>query len=141
MPKISYFLYSETHVFDNTPGGQKSHIIGPQVAFSPAFIPSMFSFAVNFSVLDIDLDAQTNMHLGFFSPEENEKPLVVADLPIHPIVPDETRKLPKDMQGIMIGIDLRNVALKVEGYYRTEISINGQLLGSFPVYIQAKESK
>ena len=39
----------------------------------------------------------------------------------------------------MLGMDLRNVIMRYEGVYHTEVNFDGQKLGDFDIYVKAKQ--
>ena len=48
-------------------------------------------------------------------------------------------QLPEEYRGLMIGMDLRNVVIKKEGVYFTEVSLDGKKLGAFDIYAKSKQ--
>lgn len=134
MPYISTFIYCENA---NVGPNQKLHIEAPLLNFSPLFLPGMFSFSVAMGILDLDLSKDYTFQLLFFSPEKDEKPVVDTGLITLPKnQSDEPSDLPKDAQGIMLNMDFRNVPLRHRGTYRTEVMLNGDKIGTFPIWVQ-----
>ena len=48
------------------------------------------------------------------------------------------QSLPKEYRGIVLGMDLRNVIIKQEGVYFTEVYFDRKKLGDFDIYVKAK---
>ncbi len=132
MPYISTFMYCENTQIENTPEG-KMHITGPMHIITPMFIPSMFSFCVAFGVLDLSLDKQHSLRYIFKDPSGE---IVVDTNDIHLPIQELKIDLPKDMNGMLLNMDFRNIALRIEGEYKSEVFIDGQSLGVFPIKVK-----
>lgn len=138
MPYISTFVYAEDSNAELTPQGQKLHIINPQQIFLPMFVPGMFSFAVAFGILEVNTQESHRIRYVFYSPVEGELPLIDTGEVVLPIV-TEDNGVPIDMQGIMLNLNFRNVPFRLEGAYKSEIYLDGNLLGIFPIKVRGKE--
>lgn len=138
VPRISTFVYSEDSISHNTSQGQQMNIVNPQHVLRPMFVPSMFSFAVTFGIVDLDTKKEHKARYLLWGPEEGE-PIVDSgefNLP----VPDEPSDLPMEASGYMMNMNFRNVPFKKEGFYTSEIVFDGQELGKFPVYVKGRGS-
>ena len=40
----------------------------------------------------------------------------------------------------MMNIDFKNIVFKNEGYYESEIYLNNEKIGSYPIFVKGKES-
>lgn len=137
MPYISTFMYCENTQNENTPEGNKLHIIGPMHIITPMFIPSMFSFCVTFGILDLCLNEQHILRYVFKSPNGE---IVVDTKDIHLPIQELKEDLPKEMNGILLNMDFRNIALKIEGKYNSEIFVDEHSLGVFPIGVKGMSS-
>lgn len=141
MPYLSTFVYCESSQQEVNPLGQtRLTIINPIQIFRPMFIPSMFSFGIVFGIMELDVSKQHTFRYVFRGPKD-EEPLIIdtseISLPQQPIESD----LPEDMRGIMMNLDFRNVAIRNEGIYNSEIFIDGISLGKTPIKVKGRESK
>ncbi|MCT2535690.1 hypothetical protein NC661_06545 [Aquibacillus koreensis] len=135
MPHITTFIYSEET--KNTPNN-KLNVINPLNVFRPAFVPGMFSFSVTFGVIGIDVTEKGHtVRIKFSSSDKRDEPIIdTEDLSLENI-PSETATLPPNLRGIMGSLDFRNVVMRAEGEYFTEIFVDGDKLGEYPIYVLA----
>lgn len=105
---------------------------------TPEFIPSTFSFSIIVGIKQIDLSSDHKLDIIFKDTEGNN--LVEAkDIPVSAEqLKSGDLNLPEDQRGLMLGLDLRNVILKKEGNYKTEVRLDGIILGEFDIYAKAK---
>ena len=105
---------------------------------TPEFIPSTFSFSIVVGIKQIDLSSDHKLDIIFKDTEGNN--LVEAkDIPISAEqLKNGDLNLPEEQRGLMLGLDLRNVILKKEGNYKTEVRLDGIILGEFDIYAKAK---
>ena len=125
---IMSFVYCEDAVNDQS---GKNVIIGPLQMFAPINLPSNYSFVVSFGLYDFDKDGGNKVKVVFKSPNNEDLAESVMDLPP---LPEEARNS-KTPIGVQINISFRNVVLKEPGQYKTEVSINDNLLGSYPINV------
>ncbi|WP_455793016.1 DUF6941 family protein [Clostridium butyricum] len=133
MERISTFVYCESVQNENTPTGIKNNILGPMNALRPMYIPGTFSFSIFLSILGIDLSKTHIMKIIFTDGKENIVNTGDSQLPAQDLEPD----LPESERGFMMNMDLRNVVLKKEGIYKTQVYFDDKLLGEYPIYVQA----
>ena len=106
---------------------------------SPEFIPSTFSFSIVVGITGIDDSCSHSIDIIF--KDSNGDRLVEAvgvPIPAEQLQADDTT-LPKEYRGLMLGLDLRNVIIRHEGVYYTEVSFDGKKLGEFDIYARAKQ--
>lgn len=113
--------------------------MGVVPVLTPEFIPSMFSFSIVLGVYG--LDEQYSHLLDIVFKDSDGNTLVKADkIQVSAeqlqAVGDE---LPEDYKGLMIGMDLRNVVIRKEGVYFTEVYLDGKKLGVFDIYAKSKQ--
>lgn len=130
MPRIATFVYSEgsAHQGENK---EKLFLENPQYLFQSEFIPSLFSFSVSFGIADLDNSKENELRFIFSDPQEET--LIESDLISLPTGFDED--LPPELRGFMFNMNFRNVRFEHEGYYCSEIFINGESVGKFPIYV------
>jgi hypothetical protein len=136
MPKISTFMYCEEAIGN----GQKMQISGPLQIITPLFVPGMFSFAVVFGILDVDLSTCSySLQVKFLSPQKDEILIDSGVLQLDKQQQSEN-KLPPEMRGVMFNFDFRNVPFRQEGIYKTVILLNGEEIGEFPIQVKGGET-
>lgn len=135
MPKVSMFVYAEGSQMNvNQQGQQQMLIVNPQIVFTPMFVPSQFSFSMHIGFTEIDLDKEHIVRLVFWGPDDEVTSLVdtMSDVRI-PIQTDNPKNLPADMRGLIMNMDFKNVIFSVNGTYSTDVYLDGEKLGSFPI--------
>lgn len=112
-------------------------LVAPQIVLRPQFIPGNFSFALAVGVADIDLQAENKIRITISDPTGNFiQDLGENELPKIPI--EDT--MPKEYQGFMINMDVRNFVIESEGEYTFSLYINGECIGmqKIPVFKRAQ---
>lgn len=98
----------------------------------------IFSFSIIIGVRGIDETCDHIMDIIF--KDSSGSNLVVAKNML--ISADQLKEgdqsVPEDYRGIVVGMDLRNVIIKQEGVYCTEVYFDGKNLGDFDIYVKAK---
>ena len=133
MAKAVSFVICDS--IQNVPGPQGElvpTIVAPQIALRPQFIPSYFSFAMALGVSDIDLRAENRMRLVILNPE-GESIHDTGDSAL-PQVEDQD-VLPREYQGFIANMDIRNLAILSEGEYKFVSYVNGDCIGEYGVPI------
>lgn len=119
---------------DNTPG--KNNVMGVLSAISPEYIPGLFSFAINFSILGLS-EGQHTFSLKFKGPSGK----IVNEIQNENILykKDPITNLPDEHLGVTIGVAMQNVELETSGLYSTDIFLDDELLGTYDIYIKGKK--
>lgn len=133
MPNISTFMYcSETST-----SGSDLQISNPLQVINTLFIPSTFSFAIVFGINNMDLSEKKYiLQVKFYGPESSDNILLdTGSINLDKQAEVKTTPLPKEARGMMINLDFRNVVFQNEGTYRTEVYLNEELLGQYPIYV------
>lgn len=139
MAKISNFIYCESTINEATPQGNKIHIVSPLQVFLPMFIPGMFSFSVVVGIIDLDITKPHMFKYILTGPDDNDKPLIdTGEIPLPPQV--NVKNLPDDFSGYMSGMDFRNVVMRKEGVYVSEVFFDGNSMGKFPIKAKAVDN-
>jgi hypothetical protein len=139
MPHVSMFMYCENATNDMTPQGPKLNITGPLHILTPMFVPGMFSFSIVFGILDLETDIDHAIRVIFRSSVAGEEHLIDTGKDI--LIPRNSEKndLPKDMRGLMMSLDFKNVVFRSEGLFLTEVLFDGESLGQFPIKVRGSE--
>lgn len=136
-PKVTTFIYC---LGTTNMEGKNAPInaMGVLQALTPEFIPSTFSFSIIVGIKGMDISS--NHILDIIFKDSSGGNLVEAKniSILGEQLQDGDLDLPNDQRGIMIGLDLRNVVLKQEGNYSTEVILDGERLGVFEIYAKAK---
>lgn len=132
MAHVSTFVYLEETQLD--PKGNKLIAFNPMHIFTPAYVPGQFSFAVVLGILDFDTKIEHEIKLLFLDPQGNA--IIDTNTIRLPSNMDNPNNLPKDMCGIMMNLDFRNVVFSMEGTYKTIIMFDGNNLGEFPIKVK-----
>lgn len=116
-------------------------ITNPLMLINPMFVPGMFSFSIIFGVVGINNQSDHTMQILFHSPSEEGEPLINTGTITLPkgAAPLEKLNLPPEQNSMMFNLDFRNVVFKTEGLYKSQVYINGDLLGEYPIYVKAGE--
>lgn len=127
MPYISMFLVCDS-INSVSPQANTNvpQLVGPQCVLRPQFIPSTFSFGLAVGVAGVDPNAQNVIRFTISNPEgtiiHNS-----GDNVFPPIGFDDT--MPKEYQGFMISLDIRNLLIEEEGAYYFTLYVNNTEIG------------
>ena len=99
---------------------------------SPVNIPTEYSFSISFGIQDVDVTEPHYLRIIFHNAEVVLHDTGTINLPIEE---KGDAKLPKNLRGINIGMDFRNLLIHSEGEYVTDIYLDEVLLGSYPIAI------
>jgi hypothetical protein len=132
MAKITTFLYASNVIQDNNAKTPIFNVITPLQVIVSAFIPTTYSFSVVFGIRDFDILMNHNIKLEFCSPEDNKVLIdLIFDVPQFP----EISNLPDDYKGFIATANFQNVLINQKGVYNTNIFFDGEILGSYEIYI------
>lgn len=132
MPRIGTFVYCEdTELIDG-----KMHAINPLLNLSPPFVPGTYSFAVLFGILDVDFEVDHILNFRFY---DSQNELVMDSGEINLQSRGHNTTLPRDWWGYMFNFNMRNLPLRHEGVYRSELFVDGEKIGDFPIYVRGTE--
>ncbi|KKK10328.1 DUF6941 family protein [Bacillus sp. L_1B0_12] len=138
MPTITSFIYCEKTETDQN---GKLILVQPLLVLTPAFLPGMYSFSIAVGIKGIP--DQMKLRILFISPDSQDQPLIDTtgiNVTKKNVVEDHIIDLlPEEEIGINFNMDLRNVVLKTEGYYKTVVMINEEVIGEFPIYVKGKD--
>lgn len=133
MAKVVSFVICDS--IQNMPSPQNELVptlVAPQIALRPQFIPSNFSFAMAVGISDIDLQAENQMRFVILDPGgvniHDTGDSVLPKIEDHDV-------LPREYQGFMVNMDIRNLTIPREGEYRFMFYMNGDCIGEYSVPI------
>ena len=121
-----------------TENSESINAISILTQLSPETIPGMFSFAIAFSLLDLDLIKKNTIRICF-SKDDHTTPIVDSgEVNLDAINAKPNSDIPSKYSGLNICMDLRNVIFESAGEYITQIYLNGELIESKAIYVKGK---
>lgn len=129
MAEIKNFIYC---LKIDTKGG-RTDVIGLFNVMTPKYIPGLFSFSINFWILNIT-EGEHMLNINFMDPDKN----VIAQIDNMKIQykKNESCELPEDQIGASIVVRLQNVDIKKAGLYSTEVILDGNNIGKYDVFVK-----
>lgn len=139
-PKITSFIFSEDteQAINHGTKGNVLHIVNPLHIIRPQFIPSGYTFSVTFGVKGLDPDSEHKIRFRLLTPSGSSA-MDTNDISL----PKNTgfdRLLPLELNGLMINLDFRNVALREIGEYKGVVLVNDEVIGDYPLDVYPEES-
>lgn len=133
MAKVTMFVLCD-HI-ENIPAqqGQITHLVAPQVALRPAYIPGSFSFGLAVGVQGINLSQVNKIKFKILTP--NSDVIQESTEEAIPVIGQED-SLPVEFHGFVLNLDIRNLVVKDEGIYKFILFVNGDPLEAqnIPIY-------
>lgn len=132
MLKITSFVYCSA--IEQTPAGPA--LKGILQYLAPKMFPTEYSFSISFGVYDLGKMENLKVRYVFKDPNgEIVNDTKQFDIPIS-----------EDMQkhnhiGIQLNLDLKNVVLREQGEYFSEVYINENIAGKYPIDVILQEKK
>lgn len=131
MPSISMFLACDS-VGNITlqPGISSPQLTGPRSVLRPQYIPGAFSFGLAVGIIGVDTNVQNIARFKITNPGGT----VIhdsGDSVFPPIGINDP--MPKEYQGFMLTLDIRNLPIEEEGVYTISLFINGANIGSMGI--------
>lgn len=102
----------------------QAEVIKPMQVIRTKYIPTYFTFSIACVIYGTDFAKENRLNLCFRNPE-GEVVLDTGEASIN--------KREDNTDLLQINVEFRNVVLKEAGIYRTEVKINNELLGSYPI--------
>ena len=107
---------------------------------TPEFIPGSFSFAIVFSISDVNPTEKNTIKVIFKNSEEDITLVDSGEIIIPaPETKDGTNLLDEKI-GLDLSMDLRNVVFEKEGFYTTQIFFNGELIGEREIRVKGNRN-
>ena len=134
MPILKNFLFCLNT--NNTNG--TNNVTGILCAISPEYVPGLYSFAVNFSVLDL-AEGVHNFSLKF-SNSNGELVTSIENATVN-YIKDRNSNLPDEYLGVNVAANFQNVDIKISGLYSMDVILDGQSLQKVSVFVKGKNEK
>lgn len=131
MPRIYSFLFCLNT--NNTNGTNNAN--GLLCAIAPEYVPGLYSFGVNFFILELS-EGSHNICLNF-KDEEGIRVASVGETAVN-YTKDSNSNLPDKYCGVNIAANFQNVDFKHSGMYSMDVIFDGNLLGTFEIYVKGK---
>lgn len=131
MPSIRNFLFC---LNTNNSNGT-NNVNGILCAITPEYVPGLYSFGVNFAILDLTEGAHS-LCLKF---KDSEGTCVasIGDTPLN-YTKDANSNLPDQYVGVTVAANLQNVDIKHSGIYSMDVILDGTTLGTYGIYVKGK---
>ena len=138
MAELKNFIYCLNAERIQTPDGKGDTInaMGVVSALTPEFVPGAFSFAIIFSILDLNINEDNKIQIIFKSKDGKE--LVNTGEIKLPLLPENDTNLPKEYSGLNMSMDFRNVVFEEEGVYTTQVIFNDVQLSDCSIYVKGR---
>ena len=139
MAKLAAFMLCDSiNTIPIPAGGVLQQLISPQIALRPQFVPGNFSFGVTVGVQGVDLHI-TN-RIRFTISDSHGKVIQDSGTSESPPIPEDVPEtMPKEYQGFLMNMDIRNLVINENGEYLFSIYVNDELIGtqSVPIFQRA----
>lgn len=131
MPTIKNFVFCLSS--NNIDGA--NNISGVLCAITPEYIPGLYSFGVNFAVLNLAEGAH-NLDLRF----KDEKGTIVASIDdaLVNYEKDCSSNLPDEYIGVNVAANFQNVDMKHSGMYYLDVIFDGTCLDTYDIFVKGK---
>lgn len=131
MPSIKNFLFC---LNTNNSNGT-NNVNGILCAITPEYVPGLYSFGVNFAILD--LAEGTHSICLNFKDSEGTCIASIGETPLN-YTKDANDNLPNQYTGVNVAANLQNVDIKHSGIYSMEAILDGTTLGTYEIYVKGK---
>ena len=131
MPSIKNFLFC---LNTNNSNGT-NNVNGILCAITPEYVPCLYSFGVNFAILD--LAEGTHSICLNFKDSEGTCIASIGETPLN-YTKDANDNLPNQYTGVNVAANLQNVNIKHSGIYSMEVILDGTTLGTYEIYVKGK---
>lgn len=137
MAFVSSFIYCDTVQPQITPAGLQYQILNPLQVLSPVAIPGNFSFSIACNISDFAIEQNHSVEISFKDPKGNliGNPIKV-EFGVEQL--DQTKG---KVNGLQVNLDMRNVVLKEEGVYTTEVAFDHVVIGEYKIRAIIQEPK
>jgi len=127
-PQISTFMYA-------LEAGQVKNgmtIRNPLNFIALQHIPNNFTFTIIFGLVGLGGDRSHELKMFFKSPDGK---VIHSWGPVSVTVEGVPEDVPPETVGFVSHFQFQNTPLEIQGEYRTEIHVNGEKLGDFPIWV------
>lgn len=142
MANLTNFIYCLNAEQKPPTEGQGGSInaMGVLSVMTPEFVPGTFSFSIIFSVLGVKVEENNSLRVVFKNKDQNKSLIDTGDVNFPQQMKNEKNDLdlPPECLGYNLNMDFRNIVFEENGYYTTEVYLNGNLIGSQSIYVKGK---
>lgn len=131
MPYISSFVYCDNVPLIMTPQGPQPQIMNPLDALRPISIPGNFTFCICCNVSDLELGKEHLLQIAFFDPDGK----LLCEFVNAKFAAPEHMQDGQKPQALQMNVDVRNVVLRKTGIHRTEVRIDGEVIGEYKINV------
>lgn len=127
MAYISSFTYCEDIQQEILNNNVVPKIINPLGVIQTLFIPTHFSFAISCVISGININTDKSLRIIFISPNEeiiNDTQDIQLNIP------------PNNGDVLKFNLIMKNIVLKDEGVYRTEVYLNKNKLNEYKIEVK-----
>ena len=118
---------------NNTNG--TNNINGVLCAITPEYVPGLYSFGVNFAILDLAEGAH-NLYLRFKDSDGNN--VASIENAVVNYSKDSSSNLPDKYLGVNVAVNFQNVDIKHSGMYYMDVILDGSPLKTFEIFVKGK---
>lgn len=131
MAKVSDIIFSLNATTLPNGGANASTIL---TALNPEYIPGLFTFSVLVFLLDLEPGKEMNLSISFVDPNGDNAAYIESPIQYE----GDDSNIPQEYKGLNIGVDWKNVNLKVSGLYKLQVAVNGDILAEKPIFVKGK---
>lgn len=128
--KIISFVYCERIVQEN----QNLSIVNPLTMIVPINMPTNYSFSISIGLYDIPVNQNHTIKVELIDPNGE----VVFEMPGDFKVENESLE---EKTGAQFNIDINNQVFKEYGEYKTQVIINNEPLGEYPIEVVKRNER
>lgn len=88
--------------------------------------------------MNVPTDTEFTVRYKFISPDKSQTLIDTKDIKVN-IKKDPN--LSPELQGFIAALDFRNTALPQNGTYLSQVLVNGECIGEFPIIVKGREQK
>lgn len=131
MPSIKNFLFC---LNSNNSNGA-NNVNGIMCAMTPEYVPGLFSFGVNFAILDLT-EGTHNISLKFNDPT-GACIASIEDASLN-YTKDDNSNLPDQYVGVNVAANLQNVDIRRSGLFSMDVLLDQVKLGTYEIFVKGK---
>lgn len=114
---------------------ETNNINGVLCAITPEYVPGLYSFGVNFAILNLE-EGSHNLCLNFKDSDNTE----VASIKNATLeyTKDPNTNLPNQYLGVNVAANFQNVNIRQAGTYFLDVIFDEENLGTFSIFVKGK---
>ena len=131
MAKVSDIIFSLNATTLPSGGANANTIL---TALNPEYVPGLFTFSVLIFLLDLEPGKELNLSVSFIDPNGDNAAYIESPIQYE----GDDSNIPQEHKGVNIGIDWKNVNLKVSGLYTLRVVVDGNTLSEKTIFVKGK---